>query len=349
MLRETLSLRGLLGFERSEIEDSLHRLRLRDRAALSQASVIKIGEDLDAEEILFGSFSATKAASGDSAGSLKISARILDRRHMRLGPEFLETGALEDLTTVEAHLAWRVLTALAPASAPPEADFKSLRPAVRLDAEESYARGLLARDPAQREKFFLQAARLDARPAHAAYQLGQMHYQRKDYREAAEWLVKVPAEDPHFRAAHFLLGLAQFQSGDFAGAEKSFQTIAETVPIGAVMNNLGAAVSRLNQPARAIEDFRKAVSADEQDPVYQFNLAYALWKKGDFSEAADHFRAVLDHDANDQMATLLLGRCLKKQGFHAGVDLRLAALEKLKSEYQERAYWQLKAVLAAKP
>ncbi len=349
MLRETLSARGVLGFERTEIEDSLHRLRLRDRVPLTQASVIKIGDDLDTEQILFGSFTATKAASGDSAGSLKISARLLDRRHMRLGPEFLETGALEDLATVEAHLAWRVLTALQPNSAPLESDFKSLRPAVRLDAEESYVRGLLARDPAQREKFFLQAARLDARLAHASYQLGQIHYQRKDYRQAAEWLAKVSPDDPHFRAAHFLLGLAQFQSGDAAGAQKSFQTIAETVPIAVVLNNLGATESRLNHPAAALDDFRKALAADERDPVYQFNLGYALWKKGDFAEAAEHFRAVLDRDANDQMATLLLGRSLKKQGPHAGADARFASLERLKTDYQERAYWQLKAVMDAKP
>jgi len=49
------------------------------------------------------------------------------------------------------------------------------------------------------------------------------------------------------------------------------------------------------------------------------------------------------------MATLLLGRSLKKQGPHAGADARFASLERLKTDYQERAYWQLKAVMDAKP
>jgi len=348
MLRETLSERGILGFERDEIEDSLHRLRLRDRVPLSQASVMKIGDDLDAELVLFGSFTAAAGAPGSgTAGSLKLTARILDRRHLHFSPEFLETGALEDLTTIEAHLAWHVLSVLSPKSAPPESDFKILRPSVRLDAEESYVRGLLARDPAQKEKFFLQANRLDPRLAHAAYELGQIHFARKDYRQAADWLAKVPVEDPHYRAARFLLGLAQFDSGDFQSAQQSFQTIAETVPIPAVLNNLGAAESRMNR-ASAIDDFRKAVADDERDPVYQFNLGYALWKKGDFTEAAAHFRAVLDHSADDSMATLLLGRSLKKQGFHAAVDARLASLERLKTDYPERAYWQLKSMLDSK-
>ena len=42
--------------------------------------------------------------------SLRVTARVLDRRHLHARPEFSETGALEDLGTLEAHLAWRALT-----------------------------------------------------------------------------------------------------------------------------------------------------------------------------------------------------------------------------------------------
>jgi tetratricopeptide (TPR) repeat protein len=364
MVRETLASRGVLSFERPEIQEAIHRLRLHDRVSLSQASVIKIGEELDAEQMVFGSFQVTPSAvpvkpnagpllSEVSAGSLRISARVLDRRHMHLGPEFIETGALEDLATVEAHLAWRVLMQLAPRTAPPESDFKALRPSIRLDAEETYIRGLLARDPVQKERLFMQAARLDVRFAHPCYQLGQIHLQRKEYRQAADWLEKVSPDDIHYRAATFLLGLARFQWGDFPAAQKAFQLIAETVPLSEVFNNLGAAESRRNLP-QAIDDFRKALAGDERDPVYRFNLGYALWKKGDFAEAADHFRAALDRDPEDQVATLLLGRCLKKQGLHASAavganaDARLAGIERLKTNYHERAYWQLKAVMDAR-
>jgi tetratricopeptide (TPR) repeat protein len=380
LVREVLGSHGVLGFERTEIQEAMHRLRLHERVVLSQASVIKVGEEMDAEQILFGSFQFTPAATprtpvpspgttssttasstttptaskNVSAGSLKITARLMDRRHMRLGPEFVETGALEDLAIIEAHLAWRTLTALAPKIAPQESDFKSLRPAIRLDAEESYVRGLLARDPMQKEKFFLQAARLDARFGHPCYQLGQIRMQHKEYRQAAEWLEKVQPEDIHYRAATFLLGLARYQSGDYPGAQKAFQSIVELVPLGEVFNNLGAAESRRNLPV-AVDDFRKALAGDERDPIYRFNIGYALWKKGEFTEAADHFRAVLDRDPDDQVATLLLGRCLKKQGLRAGTasthdaDARLMGLERLKTNYEERAYRQLKAVIEAKP
>ena len=64
---------------------------------------------------------------------------------------------------------------------------------------------------------------------------------------------------------------------------------------------------------------------------------------------------VLDRDSEDQMATLLLGRCLKRQGPRAGgtvgvggADARFVGLERLKTIYEERAYWQLKAVVGGK-
>src|SRR2546428_12838350 len=116
--------------------------------------------------------------------------------------------------------------------------------------------------------------------------------------------------------------------------------IAETVPLSEVYNNLGAAESRRSLP-QAIESFRRALEGDPNDPVYHFNLGYALWKKGDFTAAADRFRAVLDRQSDDEMATLMLGMCLKKQNSRLN-DPRLETLERLKTNYEERAYLQLK-------
>lgn len=349
-VRDGLGSRGILALERTDIQEAYRRMGLRERAVLAEASVMKIGEALDAEQVIFGSFEfrpAVAPANSGTRGSLKISARIVDRRRMHLGPEFVETGALEDLATLQAHLAWRALALLAPKLAPPEADFRTLRVPIRLDAEENYVRGLLARAPEVKEKYFMQAARLDSRFAHPCYQLGQIHYQRKEYRQAADWLEKVGPEDVHYREASFLLGLARYLSGDYAAAQKAFQMIVAAVPLSEVYNDLGAAESRRNLP-QAVDDFKKALEGDESDPVYHFNLGYALWKKGDFAAAADRFRAVLDRDPEDQMATLLLGRCLKKQPFQAAADARLQGLERLKSNYEERAYWQLKSMLEPK-
>jgi tetratricopeptide (TPR) repeat protein len=356
-LRAAFAARGVLTLERDRTTEAYRRLQLRERMELTEASILKIAEVLDAEQVVHGTFSVvpaaglststpTSTATSTSKGSLKIRARVSDRRHLKQSAVFEETGAIEDLATLESHLAWQALTMVAPKRAPAESEFRSLRTAVPLDVLENYIRGLLAATPEQKEKYLTQAARLDPDYSPPAYELGRIHFEKKEYREAAAWLEHVGPSENHYREASFLLGYARYQAGDFEAARKAFQTIAEKVPIGPVWNNLGAAESRLNLP-QAVDTFRKALEQDQSDPDYHFNLGYALFKKGDFAAAADRFRAVLDRNPGDQMATLLLGRCLKKQGLRAAAasDARLQALERLKDTYEERVYFQLKSIL----
>ncbi|HLH43745.1 MAG TPA: tetratricopeptide repeat protein [Bryobacteraceae bacterium] len=354
-LRDALTTHGVVTPDRDEIQKAYRGLNLRARAVLTAASVMKIGEAADAEQVIFGRFEFRPSGAevqkfSESRGSLRIFGRVLNRRKMKQSSEFEESGALDDLPALEAHLAWRVLGIVAEDEAPPETEFRSLRPAIRLEAEESYIRGLMAGSPEQREKYFMQAARLDAHFAHPCYQLGLIHYQRKEYQQAEEWLQKVGAGDIDYHRASFLLGLALFQSGDYAGAQKAFQTVAAAAPLSEVFNNLGAAESRRNLP-QALADFRKALEGDPNDPVYRFNTGYALYKKGDLAGAAEQFRAVLDRNPEDPMATLLLGRCLKKQGLKADANsggARFQNQERLKTAFEERAYLQLKSLLDRK-
>ncbi len=347
-LRESVGARGLPTLEPDELQGAYRRLGLRERTRLTDASVLKIGETVDAEQVVAGSFAYQRPAPGaQDRGSLRITARIYDRRRMKQSSEFTESGALEDLSTLESHLAWRAISLLSPELAPPEPEFRSVRVPFRLDAEENYTRGLLARTPDQKEKYFTQAARLDTRFSHPAFELGKLHYERKEYRQAADWLEKVSANDFHYREANFWLGLARYRSGDFAAAQKTFQKIVLVVPLGSVYNNLGASESRLGLPT-ALDDFRKALESDPGDADYLFNVGYGLWRKNDYSAAADKFRAVLERVPEDETATLLLGRCLKKQGFNPAMDLRLASAERLKSNYEERAWRLLKSLVESK-
>jgi cytochrome c-type biogenesis protein CcmH/NrfG len=110
-----------------------------------------------------------------------------------------------------------------------------------------------------------------------------------------------------------------------------------------VYNNLGAAQSRRNLPA-ALESFRKALEGDAADATYQFNLGYALWKQGQFAPAAERFQTVLDRNPDDADAAQMLKRCQKQSGLRA-TEARTEGLERLKTNYDESAWLQLKAVL----
>ncbi len=344
-VREALSSEGLTALDRDDRVEAYRRLSIRPYALLTRASVVKIGVELDAERVLFGQFELKPVPESPvkSRGSLQITARLVDLKHLKQGPEFREVAALEDLAGLQEHLAWQVLYLIKSGAAPTEAEFRKKHPPVRLDALENYSRGLLAANFDEKHHFFTQAARLDGRYTQPCFQLGRLLWKRKEYKSAAEWFQKVTAKDAHYNESNFFLGLSRYYSGDYTAARAAFQLVSRVVPLNEVYNNLGAAESRGNMP-EALDNFRRALDGDESDPAYQFNLGYALWKRGDFQAAAQNFRAVLDHDPNDSQATLLLARCEKQSGPRPG-DPRTEGLERLKTNYEESAYLQLKAVL----
>ncbi len=346
---DALSAQGIRVLDPDEREEAYRRLGIRPYARLTRASVLKVAEELDAAQVIYGEFELTppqNPAPGTSRGSLRITARLLNASAMTKGPEFNEVGALEDLATLETHLAWRALHALTPHTTPPLEEFVRERPAVRVSAIESYTRGLLAANPDQKHRFFTQAARLDENFSQPCFELGRLYWARKDYRLAAQWLGRVKPSDTHFLEANFFLGLARYYTGDYAGAQAAFEVVARSVPLIEVLNNLGAAQSRRNLPG-ALENFRQALEGDPADPDYHFNVGFALWRTGQFAAAADRFRAALDRNPEDGLATLMLGRCLKQAGPRPG-DLRSEGLERLKHNYEERAYRELQAALEKK-
>ncbi len=360
-VRESLASEGLVALDRGDRNEAYERLSIRPNALLTKATVLRIGESLDAEQVIYGEYdlappvsapiSATPDPPGSppakpafkTRGSLRITTYILDRKHSKQGPEFGAVGALEDLATLQRHVAWKALQFVAPKSAPSEAEFVRRHPAVRVDAIENYIRGLLAPNAEDKHRLFTQAVRLENRYSQPCFELGRFYFQKKEYKLASDWLQKVSTDDVHYREATFMLGLCRYNTGDFAGAQAAFQIVAALVPLNEVYNNLGAAQSRRNLP-EAVESFQKAAEGDESDPAYHFNIGYALWKQGKFAAAADRFRAVLERKADDAEARLLLARCQSQSGMRPG-ETRLDGLERLKTNYEESAWVQLKAAL----
>jgi tetratricopeptide (TPR) repeat protein len=344
-IRDSLASEGLLVLDRDDRLEGYRRLSLRPGAELTHASVIRIGQVLDASNVVYGNFEVLPAEAGsDQKRSIRITARIIDVKNSRQSPPFEEAGALEEIATLELRLGWRTLQSLSPKTAPSEEAFLKARPPVRIDAVESYVRGLLASAPEQRHRLFTQAARLDANYSQPCFQLGKSFWERKEYKTAAGWLGRVSPKDPRYLEARFFLGLSLYHISDFAAAEQAFQRVSERVPLNEVFNNLGAAQARRANTADAIASFRKALEGDDADPDYHFNLGYTLWRSGQFAPAIESLREAVARNANDIEATTLLGRCLNHEAPKPG-NPRTEARERLKTNYEEAAYRQLQAEL----
>ena len=344
-IREALSSGGLLVLPREDREEAYRRLSLRTAVVLTKASVIKIGEELDAGQIIFGELHVDGAdlPATNLKSNLHIAVHVIDLKKLREGPGFTEDGPLENLSQMETHVSWLILRRLAPESAPSEDAFLHDRAPVRVDAMENYVRGLMASNTEQKTRFFTQAAKLDEHFSQPNFQLGRLAFARKDYKTAGQWLAKVTKGDSHFLEAAFLRGICKYHENDFDAAADQFRMVANEIPLNEVFNNLGAALSRKNDET-ATEHFNKALEGDQADPDYWFNVGYSLWKQGKFELAAANFRAVLDRSPSDQDATTMLGYCLKMEGPRAG-DQRSEGRERLKTTFEDSAFRQLQAEL----
>src|ERR1039458_2243763 len=152
-VRDSLASEGLLALGREDGLEAYWRLSLRPGAELTHASILKIGESLDASTVIYGFYELLPAEPGkETKGSLRITARILDLKRTRLGAFYSELGAIEDLGTLQVHLGWQTLERINPKTAPEERGFMQARPPIRLDAVESYVRGLLSTSAEQRSE-----------------------------------------------------------------------------------------------------------------------------------------------------------------------------------------------------
>jgi len=366
-VRESLASEGLLLTSREDRMEVYHRLSIRSNAILTRATILKIGQSVDASQVIFGQYELavaaapaapagapkTTATSASPApvdpaaalqGTLRFTGYVIDLKHMRLGPTFNAEGPLTNLSVLQTKLAWLVLHYLSPKTSVTEAEFMRTRPPVRVDALESYIRGLLATSDDVKIKLFTQATKIDDHYSEPAFQLGRLYFRKKAYRDSSLWFSKVSSTDSHYMEAMFFLGLCRFYQGDYESAVKQFQTVANSVPLNEVFNNLAAAQSHLDKP-EATDNFRKALEGDEADPDYWFNVGLMLWKQGQFAAAKEKFIAVLERNPQDQEASDMFGRTTRMEGAKANTP---SPKERVKSTFEEAIFLQLKAELKQK-
>ena len=68
-LRAAFAARGVLTLERDRTTEAYRRLQLRERTELTEASILKVGEVLDAEQVVHGTFSFVPAAGAPTSTS----------------------------------------------------------------------------------------------------------------------------------------------------------------------------------------------------------------------------------------------------------------------------------------
>src|SRR5690242_13098547 len=109
-VQDVLASEGLLVLGRDDRLEAYPRQSPRPGAEITHASIIKIGDSLDASNVIYGYYELLPAQDGSqSRGSLRVTARVMDLKHTRQSASFSEMGALEDLAAIQVRLGWQVL------------------------------------------------------------------------------------------------------------------------------------------------------------------------------------------------------------------------------------------------
>ena len=346
-LNKRLTSAGFLTISHDDRQFAYDHLGLPADFRPTRATTIRIAEQLDANYVVIGSYTVVPGLGSGAAGSktlgrIMIQAKVLSVDALRLLPVAIEDSAeLNRLFDAENAIAWKVASAIDPKLAVSEQTFLAAPGAVPLPAFEDYIRGINATSSDERLKRLKNAVSQVPNYPAALLELGKEQYAQRDFDGAAVTLAKVPKTDLLALEANFYLGLAEFNSANYAGAQAAFSFLASRLPLPEVVNNEAVAVSR--QGKDSVELFRKASDADPSDEDYHYNLAVAMFRRGDTGGATREAETALKLKPTDNAAVELLAQLKKVPAgtkLNANAEGGFSPLERIRRNYSETGYRQ---------
>jgi tetratricopeptide (TPR) repeat protein len=110
-------------------------------------------------------------------------------------------------------------------------------------------------------------------------------------------------------------GLTLMNSGDFRGAASKFHGAVQSRPASAAAHyNLALALLRLNENSEAAEELKKVTVLAPQIATAHYNLAILFEQNGDFTQAIEQLQACRDLNAADPAPTVHLVQDYFKTG-----------------------------------
>ncbi len=294
---------------------------LPSSSRLSRATMLHAAEDLDADFVIFGKFTA-------SATSLTIEARVLRVNPTRLLPPIRETSILDGLMALHLRVLWRVLSAAEPRYPLNLAEFSKRQRYLRLDAFEHYVRGLLAGEDDARLRELREAARLEPEWPDPDFALGDLYFTRRDCNSALPWYARLPKNYDRYTEAVLATGVCRLLLGQPDRAEEVFVALQNDLrtnmvsgaDLPEILNDLAIARTRRGKVAEAQADLRRAADLDPDEDDYVFNLGLLALQANDAVAAADHFREAVEREPDNPEDRAMLILSLERAGKKSEAD-----------------------------
>jgi tetratricopeptide (TPR) repeat protein len=305
----------------------LERNGLPFSAKLSRASMLRIAQDLDADFIIFGSFTSDGKA-------LNVEARVLRLEPATLSPPVRETQALASLMELQSKVVWQLLKNTDHSYTRTLAEFSKAQRPLRLDAFEHYIRGILSTEDETRLRELREASRLEPNWPDVDYALGETFVSRSDWDSALTWFSHVPKTNQHYVEASFSTGVCRLQLNQPDRAEEVFAALQSTLSANGdaaqnglsgaelpeILNNLAIAKSKQGKMQAAEADLRHASDLDPDEDDYPFNLGLIALRDNDLATAAKYFREASERRPENAEDRALLIHALERSDRKAEAD-----------------------------
>lgn len=297
-------------------------------AKISRASMLRIAQDLDADFVIFGSFTS-------DGKTLTVESRLLRTDPLALLPAMRETGPLDSMIELQSKIVWRLLSANDREYRPTLAEFSKAQRALRQDAFEHYIRGLNAPDDQARLRELREASRLEPSWPDPYFALGETYFSRNDCATALSFFSHVPVGHARYIEALFSSAVCRLQMNQADRAEETFLSLQKSLgangsddgqggtsgaDVPEILNNLAIARARQGKATAAQTDLRRAIELDPDEDDYPFNLGLLAMQSGDFAAAAANFREAAERRPENAEDRAFLVQALEKSGKKAEAD-----------------------------
>jgi len=324
LLTDDLNALGASAITRQERQQAFDRLQVPPAAALTDATVIRIGQLVGASRVILGSLSLDN-------DTLVVRARSIALEAGRVQTDVTVRGPLQDLFPTFERIARQIFP-----SAKSSDEIARLQPP--LPVFEDYIKGLVAETPATAINYLQAALTLAPGFDRARLAMWDVYAEQGDHQHALAAVTPIALDSPWARRGRFLAGLSQLNLKKYDDAYATYKALADAQATPTVLNNLGVTLVRRGatpQTGPSTYYFTKAAGADPDDPDYVFNLGYAYWLDKDPQASIYWLREAVRRNPTDGDAHFVLGAALASAGNAAEAAREKELARRLSSTYEQ--------------
>jgi len=323
LLTDDLLALGANAITRPARQAAFERLQVPPAAALSDATVIRIGQLVGATQIILGSLELDN-------DTLIVRARSIALDTGRVTTDVTVRGPIHQLFETFHQIARQI----APSTRSTE-ELLRLQPPIAVF--ENYIKGILAETPATAINYLNAALKELPTFDRARLALWDVYAEQSDHQKALAAVTPVADDSLWSRRARFLAGLSQLNLKRYDEAFATFRALADAQATPSVLNNLGVVQLRRGSTPPTGQPtyyFNKAAEADPDDPDYLFNLGYAYWENRDPQAAMYWLREAVRRNPADGDAHFVLGAALAAAGNASEAAREKELAKRLSSTYE---------------